>query len=186
MKNFAILTTAAVVCSTLAMIGVEKSDARKVVSGGAINGPVVMSCTNGMRERWFTNHAPRDSNFFHQEVILGEGDYTISMIPNGGFPFNAFVYNDANKYIGGRQNVRSYSHRFRVTDWAGKKFLIQMKKTANTCAGCGVTMAITARNCPASTPGIAAPMCKPNQCYKDAPFGTGQCVPKQGARGGYC
>ncbi len=167
--------------------------ARKVVSGGKINGSVIMSCSNGMRENWVTYHAPRDSSFFHQEIVLGEGDYTLSMIPSGNFRFNAFVYEgDARRYIGGRKNTGSYSQRLSVKSWSGKKFLVQMKKVGQACRGCAVTMALAARNCPTktnpSTNRSNAPLCKPNQCAdpKGGVFGLPSCLYKKGARGGYC
>ncbi|WP_417622007.1 hypothetical protein [Parasphingorhabdus sp.] len=167
--------------------------ANKVVAGGKINNAVLMSCSNGMRENWTTYHAPRDHSFFSQELVLGEGDYTLSLIPAGNFRFNAFVYEgDARQYVGGRQNISSYSHRFNIRDWSGQKYHIQMKKIGQACRGCAVTMVLTARNCaskpsrPNNSP--TAPLCQPDQCADPNAglFGLPSCRYKKGARGGYC
>jgi hypothetical protein len=193
MRKLAILTAATIACGTLAVVGFDKSDARKVVSGGKINGSVIMSCSNGMRESWTTYHAPRDPSFFHQELVLGKGDYTLSIIPSGNFRFNAFVYEgDARRYAGGQKNTSSYTQRLNVRSWTGEKYLIQMKKTQQACQGCAVTMVLTGRNC-ASKPSrpsnrSSAPLCKPNQCAdpNGSVFGLPSCLYKKGARGGYC
>ena len=70
-------------------------------------------------------------------MVLGEGSYSISMIPNGNFTMNAFVYGgNNNRFLGGRKNVRSYTHNFRVGGWSGEKFLIQLVKLQEGCRGC--------------------------------------------------
>lgn len=193
MKKTMLAAAILVSSATVGIFATEETEARKVLARGQINGPVVMSCSNGMRESWTTYHAPGDHSFFNQEVVLGEGDYTLSLIPNGNFRFNAFVYEgDGKRYVGGRQNVGSYSHRFSVRSWSGQNFLIQMKKTQQTCQGCAVTMVLTGRNCASnrngSNSGSNAPMCKPNQCAdpRGGLFGLPSCLYKKGARGGYC
>ncbi len=188
--QFAIISGLAL---TASLVGLDRSSAVGAASGGQINGSVVRFCSNGMRESWTTYHAPNNDGFFHQELVLGEGDYTLSLIPSGNFLFNAFVYEgDANRYIGGRQNVSSYTQRLRSGSWTGQKFLVQMQKTQQTCRGCSVTMVLTARNCPmksgGSSNGNNAPLCKPNQCAdpNGGVFGIPSCLYKKGARGGYC
>ncbi|MEP2990293.1 MAG: hypothetical protein ABJN65_15025 [Parasphingorhabdus sp.] len=193
MTKTLLIAATAIVALLAGLFATDNLMARKVVSGGKINGSVIMSCSNGMRENWVTYHAPGDSSFFHQELVLGEGDYTLSLIPSGSFRFNAFIYQgDARQYIGGRKSVGSYSQRLSVKSWSGKKFLVQMKKVSQSCRGCAVTMALTARNCPGKTNSPSqrstAPLCKPNQCAdrKGGLFGLPSCLYKKGARGGYC
>ncbi|WP_417609992.1 hypothetical protein [Parasphingorhabdus sp.] len=165
----------------------QPSAARKV----AINGAQIRFCEN-QTERWVTYPAPNDQTFFHQELVLGEGSYSLAVIPNGRFRMNAFVYGGENsRYLGGNKNVSSYTHRFRVGDSFGEKFLIQLVKTSSTCDRCNVTMVLTAQNCPnrSSARKPTRPYCPVNQCMT----GTGlfgidkpRCISKPGARGGMC
>ena len=169
---------------SVALFAPQASEARKKVTFGT----QIRFCEN-QTERWTTPPSHGNDKFFHQEMVLGEGSYSISMIPNGNFTMNAFVYGgDNNHFLGGRKNVRSYTHNFRVGGWSGEKFLIQLVKLQEGCRGCSVTMVLKARNCPrksnATPPSTAR--CSANQCYKDALWGLGQCVAKRGARGGTC
>ena len=158
---------------------------------GRINSGQIRFCEN-QTERWVTHPAPRDDTFFHQEVALGEGTYSLSMIPNGNFSFNAFVYaGEGNSYVGGSRNVRSHVQNLRVGDWSGEKFLVQLVKTSSGCRGCTVTMVLRARNCPdkPDTSRQSRPPCPVNQCLTDGGiFGleAPRCVAKPGARGYSC
>ncbi|GAA4035193.1 hypothetical protein [Parerythrobacter jejuensis] len=150
-----------------------------------INGPVILTCDNQRNEQWVTFHAPRDGTFFNQRLVLGEGSYSVSMVPSSSMRFNAFVYRGKqDSFVGSRSNVASHTQRFDV-DWSGEEFLIQLKRTSG-CTNCRVTMTLRAYNCPTVKSQPARPMCRPNQCYQDGVFGTGRCIAKRGAKGGMC
>ena len=186
-KNMAVMGILSAILIGTGMFASQASFARKVVT----NGGQIRFCEN-QTERWTTYPASGNHKFFHQEVVLGEGSYSISMIPNGNFAMNAFVYGgDDNHYLGGKKNTRSYVHNFRVGDWAGEKFLVQLVKLSESCRGCSVTMVLKARHCPKKTARRrpAAPSCPINQCLTDGGlFGIDpqRCVSRPGARGGPC
>ena len=165
----------------------QPSSARKV----STNGAQIRFCEN-QTERWVTYPAPNDQSFFHQELVLGEGGYSLSVIPNGPFKINAFVYGGENShYLGGTKNVSSYTHRFRVGDSFGEKFLVQLTKVGSACDRCNVTMVLTARNCPnrSNNSQPSRPYCPVNQCMTNGDiFGLDpqRCVSRPGARGGMC
>jgi len=183
----AVLGVVSATLASIALLAPQASEARKEI----LNSTQIRFCEN-QTERWTTYPAPRNHKFFHQELVLGEGSYSISMVPNGNFTMNAFVYGgDNNHSLGGRKNVRSYVHNFRVGDWTGGKFLIQLVKLQDGCRGCSVTMVLKARNCPRKSNNNngnrrAKAPCAVNQCYSQSLFGLGSCVAKQGARGGIC
>ena len=157
------------------------------------NSGQIRFCEN-QTERWTVYPAHSDNTFFHQEVVLGEGTYSISLIPNGNFSFNAFVYaGDGNRYIGGQRNTRSHVQNLRVGSFSGEKFLFQMVKTTSDCPGCSMTMVLKARNCPQSSNDSnrqqGTPPCPVNYCQTTGGiFGLEppRCVSSPGSRGWSC
>jgi len=181
--------------AVIATLPAEPVEARKSMQGGSINSGQIRFCEN-QNESWQTFHAPRDETFFHQEIVLGEGSYSLAVVPNGNFRFNAFVYEgDSNRYVGGAQNVRSFTQRFNAGSF-GNKYLVQLVKTSGNCRGCSVTMSLRAFNCPDSSGGSGGsgrPPCARNQCYDPGtadifgiPLRPPSCIPKRGANGGIC
>ena len=123
-------------------------EARGDVRRGGINSGQLRYCENQTNDRWITLHAPTDHTFFHQEIVLGEGSYTLDITPNGPFRFNAFVYDaETRQYLGGARNVSSYRHRFRPAP-PSAGYLVQLVKSSAGCAGCMVTMSLSAHDCP--------------------------------------
>ncbi|MGP1354525.1 MAG: hypothetical protein ACTS1Z_14510 [Parasphingopyxis sp.] len=163
------------------------SEARTYAQSGGINSSQLRFCENQRNDRWVTRHAPNDQTFFHQEIGLGEGNYTLNIRPNGRFRFNAFVYDaETRRYLGGARNVGAYTHRFRAGPYDGQ-FLVQLVKTTRGCTGCTVTMSLNAYNCPRQPRGNSrAPLCPPNSCYDSGLLGTSGCVRRPGANGGVC
>lgn len=187
---FAAVATAGI---ALTLAPAEPAEARKVVQSGAINGGQIRFCENQSGDRWQTFHAPTDETYFSQEIVLGEGSYSIAMVPNGNFRFNAFVYEgDGQRYIGGARDVRNYVQRVKAGSF-GEKYLVQLVKTTNTCRGCSVTMSLRAFNCPVNKPRTPTAHCPRNQCYQPPSSGIfgisptpGRCIARRGANGGIC
>lgn len=165
-------------------------EARKVLSTGKVNGPVILACSPRLNESWRTYHATRDRNFFSQRVYLSGGEYIISA--SGRFRFNSNVWTGENKkYVTGQRNTNRFSTRVKVSSWdTSRMFLFQARKINFACAGCSMTMSVKAVNCPGrSKPSSrpTAPACKPNYCDTGKGlFGAPSCVYKRGARGGLC
>lgn len=174
----------------------EPAGANKAVQGGSLNSGQIRFCENQNGDTWRTYHAPRDETFFHQEVVLGEGSYSLAIVPSGSFRFNAFVYDgETNRYLGGARDVRSYTHRFNAGSF-GSKYIVQLVKTTQTCRGCSITMSLRAFNCPENADNsrrTSRPPCARNQCYDPGtqdlfglPLRPPKCIPKRGANGDVC
>lgn len=167
--------------------------ANKVMQTGRVNPGILRFCENQRNDNWVSAHAPRDETFFHQEVVLGEGNYTLRVNSGGRFRFNVFIYDrDTKRYLGGSENVYRYGQRL-SSGVHGRAFLVQAVKTSDECRGCSINMSLDAYNCPRKTPSPTRKPCRINQCYDPGaqdlyglPLRPPRCVSKPGASGGVC
>lgn len=167
--------------------------ANKVMQSGGINPGILRFCENQRNDGWVSRHAPRDETFFHQELTLGEGNYTLRVNSGGRFRFDIYVYDrETNGYLGGARNVTSHSQRLSAGKF-DRAFLVQAVKTTANCRGCSINMALDAFNCPQRRPTPAKKPCRVNQCYDPGaqdlyglPLRPPSCVAKPGANGGVC
>lgn len=163
------------------------------MQSGGINPGILRFCENQRNDSWASRHAPRDETFFHQELALGEGSYTLRVSSGGRYRFDVYVYDrDTNRYLGGAKNVASHSQRLSAGKF-DRAFLVQAVKTTANCRGCSISMSLDANNCPQRTPAPAKKPCRVNQCYDPGaqdlyglPLRPPRCVSKPGANGGVC
>ena len=196
MRNALVLTTLAL-CAAIHLAGIlgpfQAVQANKVMRTGGINPGVLRFCENQRNDGWVSRHAPRDETFFHQELALGEGKYTLRVNSGGRYRFDVFVYDrDTKKYLGGAKNVTTHSQRLSAGKY-DRAFLVQAVKTTANCRGCSINMSLDAYNCPQKTATPSKKPCRVNQCYDPGiqdlygiPLRPPRCVSRPGADGGVC